>query len=141
MRQNPHVRICGGPGSATTLVYPTATWAQAQELEPALEQAMEARTAARVAGDSEGWGRYTTDDFIVVGATGNTSNKSQRMEAIERSEGVDRFNQSEETTRIHGDTVIRTVNSGTSPPNRITSVWVNQDNRWRVAHVHVSPIE
>ena len=22
MRQNPHVRICGGPGSATTLVYP-----------------------------------------------------------------------------------------------------------------------
>ena len=24
MRQNPHVRICGRPGSATTLVYPTA---------------------------------------------------------------------------------------------------------------------
>ena len=24
MRQNPHVRICGGAGSATTLVYPTA---------------------------------------------------------------------------------------------------------------------
>ena len=23
MRQNPHVRICGGPGSATTLDYPT----------------------------------------------------------------------------------------------------------------------
>ena len=23
MRQNPHVRICGGPGPATTLVYPT----------------------------------------------------------------------------------------------------------------------
>ena len=23
-QQNPHVRICGGPGSATTLVYPTA---------------------------------------------------------------------------------------------------------------------
>ena len=26
MRQNPHVRICGGPGSATTLVYPTMDW-------------------------------------------------------------------------------------------------------------------
>ena len=25
MRQNPHVRICGGPGSATTLVYPTTS--------------------------------------------------------------------------------------------------------------------
>ena len=28
MRQNPHVRICGGPGAATTLVYPTALQAQ-----------------------------------------------------------------------------------------------------------------
>ena len=28
MRQNPHVRICGGPGSATTLVYPTAAFAK-----------------------------------------------------------------------------------------------------------------
>ncbi len=28
MRQNPHVRICGGPGSATTLVYPTDTYPQ-----------------------------------------------------------------------------------------------------------------
>ena len=28
MRQNPHVRICGGPGSATTLVYPTARHAR-----------------------------------------------------------------------------------------------------------------
>ena len=26
MRQNPHVRICGGPGSATTLVYPTSEY-------------------------------------------------------------------------------------------------------------------
>ena len=29
MRQNPHVRICGGPGSATTLVYPTREMAEA----------------------------------------------------------------------------------------------------------------
>ena len=26
MRKNPHVRICGGLGSATTLVYPTTRW-------------------------------------------------------------------------------------------------------------------
>ena len=32
MRQNPHVRICGGPGSATTLVYPTAF--RGQPLDP-----------------------------------------------------------------------------------------------------------
>ncbi len=28
MRKNPHVRICGGPGSATTLVYPTSNHAE-----------------------------------------------------------------------------------------------------------------
>ena len=34
MRQNPHVRICGGPGSATTLVYPTAVGCGAPASEP-----------------------------------------------------------------------------------------------------------
>ena len=33
MRQNPHVRICGGPGSATTLVYPTGVERRAPMLE------------------------------------------------------------------------------------------------------------
>ena len=32
MRQNPHVRICGGPGSATTLVYPTKITAAGTEI-------------------------------------------------------------------------------------------------------------
>ena len=31
MRKNPHVRICGGLGSATTLVYPTTVRVQAFE--------------------------------------------------------------------------------------------------------------
>ena len=34
MRQNPHVRICGGPGSATTLVYPTPGAAAAEASLP-----------------------------------------------------------------------------------------------------------
>ena len=36
MRQNPHVRICGGPGSATTLVYPTSVQAQVRPPVPAV---------------------------------------------------------------------------------------------------------
>ena len=35
MRQNPHVRICGGPGSATTLVYPTVATRRASSVESA----------------------------------------------------------------------------------------------------------
>ena len=34
MRQNPHVRICGGPGSATTLVYPTFRRVASETLSP-----------------------------------------------------------------------------------------------------------
>ena len=39
MRQNPHVRICGGPGSATTLVYPTPP-ALRETLHPLADQAL-----------------------------------------------------------------------------------------------------
>ena len=35
MRKNPHVRICGGLGSATTLVYPTPWTPRVQEETPA----------------------------------------------------------------------------------------------------------
>ena len=38
MRQNPHVRICGGPGSATTLVYPTTLRWQPNRLDTATRQ-------------------------------------------------------------------------------------------------------
>ena len=37
MRQNPHVRICGGPGSATTLVYPTVVCPRDQLSMPEAE--------------------------------------------------------------------------------------------------------
>ena len=39
MRQNPHVRICGGPGSATTLVYPTAFSVGGSVAKPGLAKA------------------------------------------------------------------------------------------------------
>ena len=38
MRQNPHVRICGGPGSATTLVYPTLDFPNAANRRRDLRQ-------------------------------------------------------------------------------------------------------
>ena len=38
MRQNPHVRICGGPGSATTLVYPTSIRAEVAGQRLSLER-------------------------------------------------------------------------------------------------------
>ena len=104
----------------------SATWAHAQELEPALEQAMEARNAARIAGDGEEWGRYTTADFIVVGDTGDILNKSQRIAAINRGEGTEpNDTPREENVRRYGDTVVTTV---TGAPVHVTTVWVKENN-------------
>ena len=100
---------------------------------------MEARNAARVAGDGEGWGRYTTDDFVVVGATGGILNRSQRIAAINRGEGTDANNTPrEQDIRRYGDTVVVTVTGATS---HITTVWVKENSRWLVAHVQFTRIE
>ena len=53
MRQNPHVRICGGPGSATTLVYPTGfRRVQGCQDMPALVAALRAGDARLGLGES-----------------------------------------------------------------------------------------
>ena len=44
MRQNPHVRICGGPGSATTLVYPTVLGCRFKAVSSAAEVQEKGRT-------------------------------------------------------------------------------------------------
>ena len=47
MRQNPHVRICGGPGSATTLVYPTTAHAEADSVTFVFDLRFSLRKGAR----------------------------------------------------------------------------------------------
>ena len=48
MRQNPHVRICGGPGSATTLVYPTVPTVASAIVMPSLSNSPWIRGAPQV---------------------------------------------------------------------------------------------
>ena len=47
MRKNPHVRICGGLGSATTLVYPTVI--RRERTPPARVHSWEGRRRNRLA--------------------------------------------------------------------------------------------
>ena len=58
MRQNPHVRICGGPGSATTLVYPTNEgWRRkGTSVERCLRNALQ---AAAPVGSTSAWAEVT----------------------------------------------------------------------------------
>ena len=64
-----------------------ASTAWAQDIDPDLQQAMDARDAARVAGDSEEWGRYTTDDFLATASDSAVLTKAERMASIERNVG------------------------------------------------------
>jgi hypothetical protein len=50
--------------------------------DKALEEAAAARSKAMSSGDAAGWGKYTTEDFIVVGPDGSMRNKAQRLAEI-----------------------------------------------------------
>ena len=52
------------------------------EPEKTLQDASATRLKSMTSGDAEGWGRYTTDDFIVIEADGGVKTKAQRMTEI-----------------------------------------------------------
>ena len=123
----------------TGVLFALATSAQGQQLEPALEEAATARSAARVAQDGEAWGRYTADNIVVIRNTGDVLNKSQRIAAIDRGEGTEPDpTERARNVQRHGDAVIITTTYATE---HITNVWVQENNRWLVAHVQFTPIE
>ena len=68
MRKNPHVRICGGLGSATTLVYPTARGGD--------------RRRGRSAHRPERVGNFETSSSYMLAAVANISDE-QMHEAIQ----------------------------------------------------------
>jgi hypothetical protein len=123
--------------SAFALFVLVAT-ASAQAPPPDFEKAREARTAAQRAGNEQEWGRYTTDDFTVVGPTGTVQTKADRMAAIKGNKlAAPPPPQSDRKLRVYGDTVIETfVLDGDAGPTRFTSVWVKQSGTWKVASVH-----
>ena len=67
---------------AAVLLSVCASTAFVQTIDSALEKAVQARSAARIAGDDQTWGRYTTDDFVVISTNGQIRAKTQRMAEI-----------------------------------------------------------
>jgi len=115
-----------------------AAVAYGQSPPPDLQKAVEARDAARRAGDEQGWGRYTTDDFVLVVPTGTVSTKAERMAAIKGNKATTAPpQQSDHKWRIYGDTAIETfVQNTEGGPTRFTGVWVKQAGIWKTASVH-----
>src|SRR4030095_15767835 len=97
-----------------------AVAATAQTIDPEMKKAQQARLAALGAGDDQTWGRYTTDDFVGVGFGGRTQTKVSRMAEIKGTKWTPPPGSSEETFRVYGETVIRTLRtSGAQGPTRL----------------------
>lgn len=112
----------------------------AQSLDPAFQEARAARAAAIAAGDDVGLRRYTTDDFVYVGAEGQLLTRAERETANQgNSTRPPRPRLTEVRVRDYGDTIITSGRGalnvrGGVQPIRVTQVWVKQNGEWKVAH-------
>ena len=114
-----------------------ASGVSAQSVPADLQKAIDARGQAPLTADAEAWGRYTTDDFVLINADGAVLTKKQRMEQIKANKpNPTPAKPSEVQTRVYGDAAIVTnLLEGNQGPTRFTTVWVKQNGQWRVASV------
>ena len=127
--------------AAVLLLTFCASAAFAETIDPALEKAQQARSAARIAGDEQTWGRYTTDDFVVISPAGQIRTKAQRMAEIKGTKVTTQPSSSDLRQRVYGDTVVRTTrNDSQDGAQLITSVWVKQGGAWKTAHVQFTAV-
>jgi hypothetical protein len=119
-----------------------ATATNAQNIDPAIRKAKEARDAARHAGDEQAWGRYTSDDFLVTQANGTVNTKAQRMAQIKGNKATTSAPKvSEEKARTYGNVVILAWREDeANGATRFTEVWVREGMDWKVVAVHLTPV-
>jgi hypothetical protein len=133
--------------SAALIVLASASvsFAQAQP-DKALQDAQAARSEALRAGDGAAWGKYTTDDFVVVGVDGATKTKSERISEINASKSSSPAaapsSRPQTKWRMYGTTTAIGVTETTvaDKPAVVTNVWVKQQGTWKVATVQLTAI-
>jgi len=134
--------------TAAMIVLASASVSYAQgQPEKALQDAQAARSQAMRSGDGAGWGKYTTDDFMVIGADGVAKTKADRISEINASKPTSPDTSSSTTPdqtkwRMYGpSTAIATVETTVEgKPTMITSVWVKQQGIWKVATVQLTNV-
>ncbi len=127
---------------ALTIFAVLATPALAQS-NAQLKTATQLRSTAMAAGDSKGWAKYTTDDFMLTDVDGVLKTKQDRITEIEgHAAAAPRPADTDQKWRSYGNTMIYTARmvSADNHPERITTVWVKQRGTWKVAAVHVSNV-
>lgn len=132
--------------SAAVIVLASASVSHAQaQPEKALQDAANARTQAMRSADGNTWGKYTTDDFMVIGADGSTRTKAQRISEINATKPASSAAQAASPDvkwRMYGaSTAISTMQTSVEgKPTMITSVFVKQGGVWKVATVQLTNV-
>jgi hypothetical protein len=109
----------------------------------ALQDAVAARNKAQGSADGAGWGKYTTEDFIVIGADGSVKTKAERIAEINQSTPTTPSGDTPERKwRMYGaGTAISTQQTMVAgKPTMITTVWVMQQGTWKVASAQLTTV-
>jgi hypothetical protein len=123
-----------------TLVYISDGYAQ--KVDPEFVKARQARTQAIDKGDQATFERYTADEFIVTGPTGNVENKEQRVGRANKPLPQSATLEDEKITPYGDDTVILTWRQSQGQGGaRFLEVWVKEQGSWKVAAVQITPIQ
>jgi ketosteroid isomerase-like protein len=108
-------------------------------------------------GDTATMNRIETDDFVVVSDSGPHNKKSQ-LAGIQRAVKKDKWLPKGVTlvdenlnVRLHGSAAVisaigwkKQPGQGKKPPEErdaFTEVWIKRDGRWKVMHLHFSPLD
>ncbi len=105
---------------------------------------------AMIANDAEEIGRYMAEDWTIIGSDGSVGDKKSFLDLV-RSGALthDVMTSEDMNIRVYGDTAVvvaRGVSGGRyagqpfREEERVTSVFVRQEGRWRCVLTHLSRI-
>ncbi len=81
--------------------------------------------------DADEWGRFVTDDAVIVHADGEVHTKRREMDEIRKSSGGPVRKAKGEEVHVYGTTAIRRFEPPTGGVE--SQVWLQQDGKWRMA--------
>lgn len=105
-----------------------------------LQEAMDARSKGMASGDAETWGKYTTEDFVVVELTGVMKTRAQRMVELKAPPAATPA-PADQKVRMYGSAAVATSRvTSQGKPAMVTVFWVEQQGQWKAAAAQVTAI-
>ena len=126
----------------------TAT--SSEDLKQQLEKMETDRAGMTVRGDADGLAKQTSDDYVLIDATGHVSGKTEMVEGFKSGSSKLTSNEpSDMTVRVYGNSAVVT---GTSKVKgkirgrevngtmRFTRVWVKKAGDWQTVSLQQTPV-